>query len=259
MPRGYNIIDEAQLQGRLWSPAQMQTALWLDASDISTISVDSGVSVWRDKSGNARHATQSTAASRPLLTTAGGYPVVRFDGTDDWLTIASSFFPAGAPSGVSFIIAAVVTENNGGFGGVITTNVGTGGTSGCGLMIKSNRTYEAFPGIATSTSTGASRSIVSTVAAAGASQIFLNGSSQGNSTYSSNVINDATSTVLGRYRTGDVNFGAFDLEKLVVVVGTSLSTIRQQLEGYMAHSLSLAVRLPATHPYANRPPLIGDN
>jgi len=142
----------------------------------------------------------------------------------------------------------VVTENNGGFGGVITTNPGADNT-GCGLLINSNRTYAAFPSVsANSTSTGASRAIVSIAVAAGVSQIFFNGSLQGNRNYSDNVVN-ATSTVLGRYRTEDGNFGAFDLEELVVVVGTSSSTIRQQLEGWMAHSLSLASGLPSDHPH----------
>jgi hypothetical protein len=42
-------------------------ALWLDAADASTITLDgsNNVSEWRDKSGNARHATQATAGSRP--------------------------------------------------------------------------------------------------------------------------------------------------------------------------------------------------
>jgi len=45
------------------------------------------VSQWSDQSGNARHASQSTAGYRPLLVQGGlnGRPVLRFDGTDDWL------------------------------------------------------------------------------------------------------------------------------------------------------------------------------
>jgi hypothetical protein len=53
-------------------------ALWLDASDASTLFQDVAattpatatsdpVGAWLDKSGNARHATQSTAGSRPLV------------------------------------------------------------------------------------------------------------------------------------------------------------------------------------------------
>lgn len=44
-------------------------ALWLDANDSSTITLNSTtVSEWRDKSGNARHAAQATAALQPTFT-----------------------------------------------------------------------------------------------------------------------------------------------------------------------------------------------
>jgi hypothetical protein len=42
-------------------------ALWLDAADATTITLDgsSNVEQWNDKSGNARHATQAATLSRP--------------------------------------------------------------------------------------------------------------------------------------------------------------------------------------------------
>ena len=41
-------------------------AVWLDASVASSVTLNgSGVSEWRDLSGNGRHATQDTAASQP--------------------------------------------------------------------------------------------------------------------------------------------------------------------------------------------------
>jgi hypothetical protein len=48
-------------------PSFSGLALWLDAADASTITLDgsNNVSEWRDKSGNARHATQATSGSRP--------------------------------------------------------------------------------------------------------------------------------------------------------------------------------------------------
>lgn len=43
---------------------------------------------WEDQSGNGRHVTQATAGKRPLLKTniSGGYPAIRTDGTDDWMS-----------------------------------------------------------------------------------------------------------------------------------------------------------------------------
>lgn len=237
-----------------WTPAQITTALWLDAADSATITTVSGaVSQWNDKSGNSRNATQSTAGSRPLLTTVSGYPVIQFDGTDDWMTIAASFFPSGAPSNVSFIIAAVVKENNGGSGGVISTNAGGVSNSGCGIMINSSRRYDVFPPIVSTASTGASRSVLTGVNAAGPGSIYVNGTLENSGSYAYTVVN-ATFTTLGRYRTGDGYYGAFDLSELVVCVNTGLAATRQYLEGYLAWRWGLTASLPAGHPYKNAAP-----
>ena len=76
--------------------------LWLDAADATTlydattggslVAADGGVARWEDKSGNARHATQGTSANRPARKTAiqGGKDVLRFDGSNDSLSIPSS-------------------------------------------------------------------------------------------------------------------------------------------------------------------------
>ena len=54
------------------SPTQLASlAVWLDAADATTVTLNgSTVSEWRDKSGNARHAAQATAASQPTYTAA---------------------------------------------------------------------------------------------------------------------------------------------------------------------------------------------
>ena len=70
----------------VWNPSMIQTALWLDAADPSTITTVSGaVSQWNDKSGNGRHATQTTAGSRPAYSSTGfnSLPGVTFDGSND--------------------------------------------------------------------------------------------------------------------------------------------------------------------------------
>jgi len=83
-------------------PVMTGLQLWLDADDSTTlygattggslVAADGGVARWEDKSGNARHATQSTSANRPARKTAiqGGLDVLRFDGSNDSLSVASS-------------------------------------------------------------------------------------------------------------------------------------------------------------------------
>jgi hypothetical protein len=74
--------------GAVWTPAQISTALWLDASDAGTITLNgANVSQWNDKSGNGKHATQATAAAQPDFSATGlnGKPSINFAGTTDYL------------------------------------------------------------------------------------------------------------------------------------------------------------------------------
>jgi hypothetical protein len=77
-------------------------ALWLDASDASTLFQNSNgttaatadtdpVGYWGDKSGNGKHVIQATANARPLLKLAqqNGRNWVLFDGANDLLSVAS--------------------------------------------------------------------------------------------------------------------------------------------------------------------------
>ena len=82
MPRGRNDYETAQIQGRLWTPDVLRPALWVDAADLSTISVATGISEWRDKSGNNRHLAQSTTSLQPTLKAENlnGLATVLFDG-----------------------------------------------------------------------------------------------------------------------------------------------------------------------------------
>jgi hypothetical protein len=59
--------------------------LWLDAADASSVTTVSGAaSQWNDKSGNGRHATQTTANNRPAYNgVIGGRAALTFDGTND--------------------------------------------------------------------------------------------------------------------------------------------------------------------------------
>lgn len=63
-----NAISNRRSGAAAWTPAALGSALalWLDAADASTITLNgSTVSQWNDKSGNARHVSQATAANQP--------------------------------------------------------------------------------------------------------------------------------------------------------------------------------------------------
>jgi hypothetical protein len=77
--------------------------IWLDASDASTlydatsggslVAADGAVARWEDKSGNSRHATQSTSGYRPLRKTGvqGGKDALLWDGSASGLALPNTF------------------------------------------------------------------------------------------------------------------------------------------------------------------------
>jgi hypothetical protein len=71
----------------LWTPAEITTQLWLDAADAGTITIDTGVSQWNDKSGNGYNVVQATTSEQPALLTAelNGLDIVSFNGSSDYL------------------------------------------------------------------------------------------------------------------------------------------------------------------------------
>ena len=86
--------------------ASGEQGAWLDPSDFSVMWQDAArtmlvtavgqpVGAINDKSGRANHATQATAAARPILRVDGnGFHYLEFDGVDDSLSTAAINFTA---------------------------------------------------------------------------------------------------------------------------------------------------------------------
>lgn len=114
-----------------WSPlslfAASEVGAWYDPSDLTTMFQDSAgttpvtadgqpVGKILDKSGRGNHATQATAASRPLYKTDGTYHWLQFDGVDDSLSTAAINFTS---TDKMSVFAGFVTTDNVGFDGII--------------------------------------------------------------------------------------------------------------------------------------------
>jgi hypothetical protein len=267
MPRGINAYDEARLQGRLWTPALERPALWLDAADLSTISVVTGVSEWRDKSGNARNVSQATTTSQPSITTFNGLNALNFDGTNDFLGNTTTGITSGTYTG-QFNVFYVATRV-GSVGGAVLVDrssnlIGSslfnqiGGIfyiSSDGMNVSSNTTvntstFNAFQNAG---------NIVSHQHVSGSRDNFwLNGTAQSviNGT-ASNITGSAGFRVGAREGSGLSPWSGLIME-IIVSLNNLTTTNRQQIEGYLAWKWGLTANLPAAHPFKNRPPLIGD-
>ena len=85
-----NNISVAFGGGAEFTPASISDMItWYDANDSDTITKDSNdfVSQWEDKSTEGNNLTQSTGTNQPkwIDSIQNGLPVIRFDGTDNYI------------------------------------------------------------------------------------------------------------------------------------------------------------------------------
>ena len=249
MPRGVGlnwIYDEARLQGRLWTPDALRPSVWFDVADLSTLTLVSGdASEWRDKSGNQRHVSQATADRRPTYAEYGlnGRPTL------DWGTaINNKGFLNTAVSNFNPTRYFIVADYDGAepfneYSGlvahpvnaitdiIITNNTGT-------FWYAGSYFYNGNP-----TTSGNALSTISSpfvlasnfAQSANRTQLFIG--------------NDRFLTNLTRGWRGKIS------EVFAIDYVPSVAE-RNRAEGYLAWKWGIA--LNASHPFVNRPPLIGD-
>ena len=228
--------------GAPWTPAEITTALWLDAADASTITESGGaVSQWDDKSGNDLHVSQSTGALQPTYVSNGfngGYPTI------DW----------GSSTNSKRLFRTSVTWQPGQIAAVMDYDGGSPfpiprlGIVAIHISIFQFRTKFS--------STDFDR------------PVYLNGASSS--------APDALPAVLDPFLfVTDFTGGVGDAIHIgndrgltdsgwqgkiceVLVLGTTVSTEdRQKVEGYLAHKWGLTANLPADHPYKSAAPVTG--
>ena len=110
--------------------------LHLDAADPATlfdattggslVAADGGVARWEDKSGNARHFTQSESTKRPQRKTAqqNGLDALLFDGSNDSLT-GSDFLDGNVGGTTAFVV--LKRNATGALHGILTKGTTNGG------------------------------------------------------------------------------------------------------------------------------------
>ncbi|MFM6606057.1 MAG: hypothetical protein ACKPH3_18615 [Dolichospermum sp.] len=250
---------------KLWTPAQISTALWLDAADASTITLNgSTVSQWNDKSGNGRNAIQATAANQPTYSVEifNNKPGLSFDGVNDFLvaTYSSINFV-----GCSIFIIGNLNSSSGANTGVITLNDGvnldfqTNGIIGWASGNSNN-----LPSGADSRYNNGSIGVSNAVLAMNTNYLYSFISNSGiriNGTLAFSGDNGSVTipnTQLGvgcRLSPNGSNFSRCIVSE-VVVINSIVSTINRQLiEGYLAWKWELTANLANNHPFKFNPPL----
>jgi hypothetical protein len=287
MPCGVSPLDEARLQGRLWTPAHLRTALWLDAADLSTISVATGASTFRDKSGNQRNFSQPSGGTQPTLTPNGlnGNNVLSFNGSQ-WLTsdstVATWNFLHNANGSSIFAVwkAGNISDPNAihglmGSNAATSVNIGTyiafddraslprnnvalaqvsgGGSTSLSAASADNLMPANTPVILShiadpSNSTAASRSFVRVNKTLSQNNISASTPSASNASFALQI---------GACGSNAVPLIGY-IAEIVALAFIASTKVRQQIDGYLAWKWALRGALVTGSPFLNRPPLIGD-
>lgn len=241
---------------QLWTPANITTLLWLDASDSnSVITVGNDVSQWNDKSGNLYNFSQ-TGTPRPKsgLRTLGGLNVLDFNGTSHFLSRSNSgtsasnvscFMVYDADSSAAalsylldfqtgrLIFANTVDSGNGSRGPAIFDGTWRG--------VDSRQSgAQIISWVMSSSGNGAIyRSDTAIVENLPFTQRAFNGS-----------------IAIARHSSTTASFFNGGIGEIILINATVSADDRQLINGYLHWKWGLVSNLPNDHPYKNSPPTV---
>lgn len=262
----YSYATEAELEDfglseagdKPWTPSQLETLLWLAADDADTITLNSGVEAWADKSGLSISADQSTAGDRPAYATSAinGKPAVRFDGSSDHLVISGNApFPTGAGGYIIFSVIAASSDTTRAiyFAGAESTNEGflyrvlssyriNDGWWSNNLITGNNVIVQDQPHLVAISFDGSGREIW-----VDGESLATDSETAKNTAVGDNIIGAALSSG------SPTQFFDGDIGEIVLVSAVTPEE-RQLVEGYLAHKWGFQSSLPSGHPYKAAPP-----
>jgi hypothetical protein len=230
-----------------WTPALISTAVWLDASDSNTlydatsggslVAADGTIARWEDKSGNGRHFTQSTSDLRPTRKTAiqNGKDVVRFDGADYLLSPANT---SAWGNDLLFFTNCKTTTSDNLF-------------SLFGNATRSNAVYLAQDGSATAQAVNGS-TVNGTLGTWTTRGGYWNSVAK-NESFIAMLIFSASGWSSPSSDNLSIPYQSFllpmDYNEIIITSSSLAVSVRQRVEGYLAHKWGTTAGLPADHPY----------
>ena len=247
-----------------WTPSQITTALWLDAAEAGTITLNgSTVSQWNDKSGNGRNVSQATASAQPTYNATGlnGKPSLSFDGTSDFMLGVSNIGLSGNPLfSVAGVFVTQLPSDD------VFLSFGSTAAASSYHFMGANSGNNVWTGFANASQLG-----TATLSSPSSAYVFTavrNAVNTANWTVTQNgnvlTVTQGDSTAITLVD-GPINIARFvnggNIASMtaaeIVLVPTTLSTDnRQKLEGYLAWKWGLQANLPAGHPYKDAPPTV---
>jgi len=254
----------------LWTPADITTALWLDAADSGTVTlVSSAVSQWNDKSGLGLNFAQSTPGKRPATSTLNSLNVIDFDGSDDVLTRGSNSIGRNVSSLSFFWVMRPESINSD--RRFFNSSHGTGNTNARVLQGFNSSSVWRIGGRREDAGSFAENVSVSATSdkdawrivgfqynyAAASLTIFRDGTQASTGAFlDAGTSEDTNSQVawLGSAVVGNTSFYDGQMAEVVAVHSDVTTATRQNIEGYLAHKWGLTASLPSDHPYKNVPP-----
>jgi len=227
--------------------------LWLDAADSSVITIATGVSQWRDKSGNANNLTQSTTGNQPthassLITFESNkylnIPVSVLNNLPTW----SLFFVINPTSSSNWILAKqrdfVDTYNV--LSMTLNTNNGGGIQTGSTGFLYWRSMNAGTQAVSTAAITTSTLQIINLTYDGTNLYLSKNGVLEKTTAGTFAIQNDTTPSTytlgVSIYPGGQIlNPGTtnFSLGEMMIYTSALTSSQRQQIEGYLAHKWGL--------------------
>lgn len=255
------MLGNTEVWSSVFDPMSLSPALWLDASDASTLfsdtagttlaGADVAIARWNDKSGNARHASQSTSGNRPLRKTSiqNSKDIARFDGSNDSMLLASALDP------LSIFAVVRNTSNNlykTVYGGLSSSSgsiesvylqVGTPARTITFLHGTSADNTTSGDFLATAGVIGLNAfGVISGVRTSTQITAYLNGVAGSTDTTANTLKNNTANTVgAGYYGNAIVDFWPGDIAEIIAFDTTLSTTNRQAVERYLGTKWGITV------------------
>jgi hypothetical protein len=230
-----------------WTPAEITTSLWLDGSDVATITKDASnrVGQWDDKSGNNRHATETNDDYKPVY---GGEQINGIDAVNFRPNKKVNIDPFGADSYTWFMVTLSEAHSNLSMMGATTTYVPIGQSGSTSTNVFRINGVDDPPGLKFLVNGETSQSITTR----GGCNAALTASAGVLSVYENVPV--ITSSI--RIGWGDFSnwYSNAYFGEVLCLPGTPSVDDRQKIEGYLAHKWALEANLPAGHPYESAAP-----